>query len=661
MFSQIMKRINLLTIFILIGSVSIAFAQNNKADSKYLMFPNFLVAKWYSLEDDELETTITEYTFENQNMRESKLAGIKEVNGTRDMDGNFDAFYLIHNADSKCIQCYEVSVRTINIMQYRTSQCISHTASSFPKIDDVCSYISPNSDVITWFRTVLRTVNCKGTWEGTYAFTYEVDQGGGSICSSPRSAIVACQEPGSVYVDNQVFTINFGSCPDVDGLNNKKIRFQCMGSWNDGKGNIYSAMMDIGEVKNRMKFRCMLTRNDQQYSDNTRFYALSRWARCGTLNSPYDGPIRLKMWPAFMSALGAEVYGTDSITPSCNFPRNFTGTWFTTAEFDSHVVINVTHIYFKTKLNQYMYQESVFVCQQTRDGRYLVTAVTVGRCEVDYVCFAFMPRHHNVIRWRMSRPFRLSREQQGTPDSSERIFRQACTWSAFTLNRDDTNWRYYTFILNPPAPVPCPIGGRYNFTQLGSKEEQYVTRIRGITERPRHMIDCMHYTTELKSCDNFPKWIHIDAEYCETLDHTAKPISEYDIPDRKLFCVGYWLEDMKSYMITYDMEDAVSNFRCWVYERSDWRDIHASRAIKAACSPQQTAYSSSSDTGASLGLVLKERERLWDSCPQRYSTGADPYSQVMDIFIVDENSASKNSLYTLPLFVLLVLSVFVHF
>lgn len=38
-----------------------------------------------------------------------------------------------------------------------------------------------------------------------------------------------------------------------------------------------------------------------------------------------------------------------------------------------------------------------------------------------------------------------------------------------------------------------------------------------------------------------------------------------DIPDRELNCVGYWLEDMKSYMITFDLEDAVSNFRCWVY------------------------------------------------------------------------------------------------
>jgi len=42
-------------------------------------------------------------------------------------------------------------------------------------------------------------------------------------------------------------------------------------------------------------------------------------------------------------------------------------------------------------------------------------------------------------------------------------------------------------------------------------------------------------------------------------------VTVVDIPDRELNCVGYWLEDMKSYMITFDLEDAVSNFRCWVY------------------------------------------------------------------------------------------------
>lgn len=82
-------------------------------------------------------------------------------------------------------------------------------------------------------------------------------------------------------------------------------------------------------------------------------------------------------------------------------------------------------------------------------------------------------------------------------------------------------------VVNPPAPVPCPIGGRYKFVQEGAPEELFVTRIRGITERPRHLIDCMEFVTEFKSCDNNPKKIYVDAEYCETLDHTAKPIGEY--------------------------------------------------------------------------------------------------------------------------------------
>ena len=37
-----------------------------------------------------------------------------------------------------------------------------------------------------------------------------------------------------------------------------------------------------------------------------------------------------------------------------------------------------------------------------------------------------------------------------------------------------------------------------------------------------------------------------------------------DEPDRELTCVGYWMEDMRSYLITYDEEDPVTKFRCWV-------------------------------------------------------------------------------------------------
>jgi len=67
----------------------------------------------------------------------------------------------------------------------------------------------------------MKKVNCKGTWEGTYRFSYEVERGGGGICDSPGSSVVACQEPGSVYVDNEVFRMYFGKCPMVStSMNN---------------------------------------------------------------------------------------------------------------------------------------------------------------------------------------------------------------------------------------------------------------------------------------------------------------------------------------------------------------------------------------------------------------------------------------------------------
>lgn len=332
-------------------------------------------------------------------------------------------------------------------------------------------------------------------------------------------------------------------------------------------------------------------------------WSLSRWAGCSTLQSPYEGDIRLVLTPI--------PFINKHILPLCNLPRDFTGTWFTTGEFDTHVTINSTHIYFNTKLDQYSFKETYFTCQMSLDSRYLMTATTVGKCEVDYVCFDFVPRHHNIIRWRLSKPYRLSSAEMDRSDYLLRKFRQTCTWTSFTINREDFNWKYNTFVLNPPAPINCPIAGRYHFVQKGSSpEELYSTRIRGITERPRHRIDCREYVTEFKVCSENAKKILIDAEYCATVDHTGRPIGEYDIPDRELSCVGFWMEDMKSYMLTYDEEDAISKFRCWVYERLDWRDIILSRATRSECGVDQTAYSFTADEGATLTMSLKESERI---------------------------------------------------
>jgi hypothetical protein len=44
--------------------------------------------------------------------------------------------------------------------------------------------------------------------------------GGGGICDSDDSILIACQEPGSPYVDNEVFTMDFAKCPAVQSSAN---------------------------------------------------------------------------------------------------------------------------------------------------------------------------------------------------------------------------------------------------------------------------------------------------------------------------------------------------------------------------------------------------------------------------------------------------------
>lgn len=70
---------------------------------------------------------------------------------------------------------------------------------------------------------------------------------------------------------------------------------------------------------------------------------------------------------------------TSYVQPSCNLPTNLTGTWYHVGEYDSDVIINDTHIYFKTKFDEFSYEEQYFSCQQTLGTRYLMTKITVGK------------------------------------------------------------------------------------------------------------------------------------------------------------------------------------------------------------------------------------------------------------------------------------------
>ena len=68
----------------------------------------------------------------------------------------------------------------------------------------------------------IEKINCVTTVEGVYQFSYEVDQGGGGICNHPDSQIKACQEPGSPYIDNEVFLMTYRKCLDVSTSKNQR-------------------------------------------------------------------------------------------------------------------------------------------------------------------------------------------------------------------------------------------------------------------------------------------------------------------------------------------------------------------------------------------------------------------------------------------------------
>lgn len=53
-------------------------------------------------------------------------------------------------------------------------------------------------------------------------------------------------------------------------------------------------------------------------------------------------------------------------------------------------------------------------------------------------------------------------------------------------------------------------------------------------------------------------------------------------PDYKMQCVGFWKENLKSYLITFDGLDPYSKYRCWVYQRSDLNRILMSQGKRVA-------------------------------------------------------------------------------
>lgn len=628
--------------------------------------PAYFHGDWYSRESGTDIKTLVNADKWDSNEDDTQLECVDifiHSNPGLQQDGNNVTMLMIKTGGTNlntCYMCVDVLWRTPNILQYRQEDCITARSGSQISLNDSCKsmnpwYGLPSIDVtFTMFKQSLEKINCVTTFEGVYQFSYEVDTGGGGICNHPDSQIKACQEPGSQYVDNEVFVMTYRKCLDVSTSKNEQIRYQCMGSWfavRSGIGYTYAAVADTVEQDTREKFKCMMTLKNQKDANNQIRWVMSRFPDCTSLSGVYRGPLKL--------VLTRIAPPTQYMIPRCNLPRDIAGKWFTQGpEFKSNVAVNETHIHFNTGLNEFEFQDAFYSCQQTLGTRYLMTKVLVGKCEVDFVCMDIVPRHHSIVRYRIGKPARrLSDKELQDANYLETVFRDACSWMSFTFNRDIIDWKYEVLIQNPPTPYPCPVGGRYNFVQHADKEnEKYQTRIRGVTQKPRVQVDCRIVVSEMKSCSNDLTKIFVDAEYCETVDYRGRPIGEYDVSDHELTCVGFWMEDYKSYLVTWDEEDAISSFRCWVYERASWTTLHMSRAQNARCNKKQEALDYQM-AGTGLMLEMIENERLFDNCPQRFDSGVNPYKLPNTIWVLNTAAGVRVShwIYSLTLAVISLL------
>jgi len=96
-------------------------------------------------------------------------------------------------------------------------------------------------------------------------------------------------------------------------------------------------------------------------------------------------------------------------------------------------------------------------------------------------------------------------------------------------------------------------------------------------------------------------------------------------PDYKLKCIGFWKENLRSYLITYDELDAFSKYRCWVYQRADLTKIYMSQALGPYCPLNQDVTSWNYTEGAAVHLKMEEYERERDQCPMNFDDGSDPW------------------------------------
>lgn len=560
--------------------------------------PTVIQGAWFSIENGRH----AEITLDADSMTDRG----KCIDVTSD---NNDNFTFVFKKES-CHYCVRILLRTVNVLQKIETGCVNLPHSDRPKIGRVCSKMDPTQNVATMFSENPTPKNCRSGLEGVWHFTYQRRDMFTGECSSPEANITACQAPGTQFsIENQQFIINYKKCDGMEKSFDADVYYTCLGDWFEDKNHFFAAV-NAKESRKEEKYRCFLKNRDDDL-----YIGGSITPDCNVLKTPQESPERFRLTP-----VKAEI-----VQPGCNLPQNFSGVWINTANLDAEVVINSTHIVETWHPDTYRYRRHVYICQEQRGTRFMVARLGVDGCQKDYLCFEFLPRHHNIIRYRKGVAF------------SKNNFHTVCSWVSFPNKKE---WLYNFMILRDPAPVRCPIAGKMRFKQKG--DFPFETRIRGgITQSPRPNIQCKENISDFSVCDKDQRIIFIDAEYCLSVDYIGRPRDIYSEPDNIMKCIGFWKENLRSYLITMDEEDAYTQFRCWVYQRTDLNSIYMSYGVGDFCNLNQRVGSSNYTEGAVVSLQLVEYERERDDCPMHFDDGSNPWvgsSDLVQVLSFDSSS-----------------------
>ncbi|XP_014250754.1 uncharacterized protein LOC106667362 [Cimex lectularius] len=547
--------------------------------------PTIIRGSWFSWENGKPTQTIIDS--KSMSQRGRCLASLDEYHSN---------YTFVFKNNDNCYHCVKILLRTVNVMEKIESGCVTLGGAAVPTnlIESVCQDLNPEQQLITLFQENYVPVNCRSSLEGVWKFSYQNRFTFTGECTHPDAYIKSCQEPGNQFlITNQKFNITYKRCEGMSGTFDGVVEYSCLGDWFVDKNHFF-AVANTKESRKDEKYRCFLKNRDDDL-----YLGVSITAECNTLKTVEKSPERLRITPV----------KTEVVEPGCRLPQNFSGEWINTANLDADVVINETHIIETWYPDTTRYRKTIYVCRQQRDTRVMMARLTVDGCQKDYICFNFIPRHHNVIRYRKG--IAVIKDD----------FSTVCSWVQF---KNQEAWIYSTFLSAKPVPVRCPVAGKFNFTQRG--DVPFETRILGgVTLSPRPTLYCKQNISDFSVCDIDQKEIDIDETYCLTVDYLGRPSDIYSDPDYRMKCIGFWKENLKSYLITYDELDAFSKYRCWVYQRADLNRILMSQSLGAYCSLNQDVTSWNHTEGAAVAIDMIEYERERDQCPMYFDDGSNPW------------------------------------